>query len=198
MAITDQERARRAAFGRGLVEGLRMAGVENPEEHMNINRLHQKLESASGLERKVFQAVPISTPWDAAAIARELLRTSVSAPVNHVAGCLGKLVQMKLVREPVRGQFIRCQIKPEKDTPINHKDHKADMSKESRESSEAAPAAAEATDCVTRLANIAVLLRRAADEAEAVALDFDEEKRDLTRDGERLRQLQALLKGLGA
>lgn len=174
-----------------------MAGVENPEAYMNINRIEQKLESASSLERKVFQAVPISSPWDAAAIARELLRLSVSVPVNHVAGCLGRLVQMKLVREPVRGQFIRCQVKPEKETPVNPKVNMP-KDKEPQQLNEAAPAVPQVADCITRLANIAVLLRRAADEAEAVALDFDEEKRALTRDGERLRQLQALLKGIEA
>lgn len=191
MAITEQERARRAAFGRGIIEGVRMAGIHNPEQYVNSSRLEQKLESITALERKVFEATPLSEAWTASQIVRELLRQSVPVSTHQVNGALHHLAQMKLVREPERGHFMRDRVKPakaDKAPPLESTPAEAEPMPEPKSATQPA-------DCLTRLANLAVLLRRAADEAEAVALDVEEEKRSLSRDSERLRQLQALLKG---
>jgi len=54
-----------------------------------------------------------------------------------------------------------------------------------------------ATDTLSRLATLGALLRRASEECDAIALDVEERVTAAGQDGEKLRQLQSLLKSIG-
>ena len=57
------------------------------------------------------------------------------------------------------------------------------------------PSAPERDDSLSRLANLGALLRRAADECDAIALDVEARVQAAGKEGETLRQLKALLTG---
>lgn len=193
MSVTPGEQSRRASYGRGVIEGLRMAGVPNPGDFMNASKLARLESSLNASARKVLDAVPMQEPWSKTQIVAELKRQGRSATPEVVIGCLGHLTETGLIKEPTRGNFIRVPARqpsptekelptvPSTATPIALQPVKA-------------AAQAEVPDTLTRLANLGALLRRAADEVDSLALDVEERVRVAGQGDEELRKMKAVLK----
>ncbi|WP_155947209.1 hypothetical protein [Pseudacidovorax intermedius] len=167
-----------------------MAGVANPGAFMNANKLARIESGLNTMASKVLDAVPIQQAWSKAQIASELHRTGCGASRDVVDGCLGTLKDRGAIKEPKPGHFQRVAARPittaanEAMTPATI--HPIE------------PAAAPSSDdTLSRLANLGALLRRAADECDALGLEVEERVKDAGKDGAKLRQLQAILKGLG-
>lgn len=142
------------------------------------------------VSRKVFQAVPMREQWTRHQIHAELGRQGVNLTHNVVGGCLDSLRGMGLIREPDRGEFIRVVVRA----------YQPEEPKEAAlPASTLAPVATKPATHESPLAVLAGLskdLRGLADRIDAAALDVEERIEALGRDTEKLRQLQALLKGL--
>lgn len=157
---------------------------------MNELKIARLASGLNGMARKVLDAVPAQSPWTKDQIAVEMRRLGSGADRQVLEGCLDTLRGRGLVKEPSRGQFVRVISKtttnqPEEDTlstpaslpriaiavpPVEH-------------------------DPLARLAAASKLLRQAADEIDAAALDAAEQVQNAAKDTEKFRQLQALLKG---
>jgi len=193
MTVTPTEQSRRMSFGRGVMEGLRMAGIQNPGDVMNAAKLARIESGLNSMAKKVLGAVPIQAPWSKEQIVSELRRAGATVDRAVVDGCLITLCERGLVKEPSRGSFIRVIARLI--TQATEEFH--DMSANARPAAaqQPQPSAPERDDSLSRLANLGALLRRAADECDAIALDVEARVQAAGKEGETLRQLKALLTG---
>lgn len=205
MGVSAAESSRRASYGRGVADGLRMAGVTNPGEYMNASKLARVESGLNTMARKVLEAVPKKEVWTKSQIARELHRSgSSSAGRDVVDGCLNTLKESGLIREPEHGSFIRVSTREPTVVTVTKKPFTTPTAKEENEPMPTIPTRADAAapvspepDTLSRLANLGALLRRAADECDAIALDVESRVQAAKQDGEQLRQLKQLLKSIG-
>lgn len=172
---------------------------------MNEAKMSRILESFNGIARKVLNAVPIEEAWTAVQIAAEMRRTTGANPdVQVVQGCLARAVESGLVREPERGRFQQVKIRhaapaaPKEPPPVSQKPKVVTMPAPREQ-----PLAEQACAPLDRLGSIASMLRAKAEELEeladaieAAALDADDRLQRVSEDSTKLRQLQAILKGL--
>lgn len=175
-------------YMRGVFDGLRKAGITDVEQFMNAAKMKQVESGLTGIARKVLEAVPINDSWQAHTIANEIKRMTGSAPeIKMVNGCLDSLKASGLVREQVRGKWIRVAIKDHEAasdpaTPINVV--------ELRKSADQ-PTAREL------LSQVALAMMDLAAKVEDVATEIDKAERRNEEKTAKLRQLQELLRGLG-
>lgn len=161
---------------------------------LSPTRYEERLRNLTPTARKVFDAVPISEPWSSTYIQSEMSRLGTRpGGTDILMGCLNSLKQAGLVEEPERGQFIRARVRPAK----TEKDpqpaaEKAPMP--TPQKPEAKPAAP--TSAIDLLAGIAKSMRALAGEIETAALAIEEGQAKAGEEVQKLRQLQALLKGL--
>ena len=159
---------------------------------MNEAKLTRMEGALNGIARKVLEAVPVQSPWTKDQIMSEMRRQGSGAERNVVEGCLDTLRGRGLIKEPARGAFLRVVSKPAIPTPPE-KDAVPATQPTIRAAITVPP---EKKDPLTRFADVAKLLRQAADELDAAALDAAEEVQAAAKDTERFRQLQSLLKGI--
>lgn len=209
--MDESEAKRRAAYGRGLYEGLRLAGINNPEVFMNEAKLQQKEEGLNGMAKKVLDVVPIQESWTKQQIVAELRRIGSNAGIDVVESCLNTLRGRGLVKESERGVFTRCAAKrpmpPGKGevilisgTEIMRQKGwlKTEQPKEEpMQAAQIKPQAEKSNDTMTKIASIAESLRKTANELDGIALEYEERMQAIERDTDKLRQLQTLLKSLG-
>lgn len=158
---------------------------------MKESRALQLEQGLNGVARKVYEAVPAQEPWAKDQICREILRAGSNVSRDVVDSCLHALRGRGLVKEPERGKFIRASRRAKQ--PLDDIQNPPEPLKEDRNMS---TTKTQTPDALGRLAGVAKLLRQAAEEIEAAALDFEERTQEQDRDTEKLRQLQALLKSL--
>lgn len=196
MTVGAIEQSRRVSFGRGVIEGLRMAGVQNPGDVMNAAKLARIESGLNSMAKKVLGAVPIQTPWSKEQIVSELRRAGATVDRAVVDGCLINLCERGVVKEPARGTFVRViarLITPATEEIQNVPT--ATVTARTNAPASQSQAAPERDDSLSRLANVAALLRRAADEIDGIALDVETRVQAAGKEGETLRQLKALLTG---
>lgn len=179
------------AYGRGLFDGLRMAGIENPETFMNNARQKAIEDSLTGIARKVYEATPLNEQWSAQQICTELFRTGHRTDLHTVSGCLNSLIASGLIREATRNGFTRVAPKPQPQL--------AAVQEQPQPASEPSKPA----DPLSRLASLAEKaralsgdLKTLATEIESAALDVESRIELEHADTAKLRQLQQILKGL--
>lgn len=155
---------------------------------MTPEKQRQKLAGQSGLAQKVYQHVPIQEAWTGSEIAKAMARASGSQVDGRtLLGCLGCLKDSGLVREVGSLRFQRTTISQ----PITPKPKEAMPAPQKPEVKPAAP-----TSAIDLLAGIAKSMRALAGEIETAALAIEEGQAKADEDVQKLRQLQALLKGL--
>lgn len=190
MALSPNEQSRRATYGRGICEGLRMAGIANPGAFMNANKMARIESGLNTMAVKVLEAVPLQEAWNKAQIVGELHRTGCGAGRDVVDGCLTTLKDRGAIKEPKPGHYQRVAVRQ----PVSANDPAPVATVHTLQPAAPAPSS---DDTLSRFANLGALLRRAADECDSLALEVEERVKDAGKDGAKLRQLQAILKGLG-
>lgn len=156
-------------------------------------------EGLNGTARKVFAAVPMAQPWSLPQILAEMRRTGCLCDARIAGGCLDALRGRGLVKEPERGMFIRVPVRVRPAAPIE--DEELEMVSAVMVSPPVpVPPAGSPLD---RLAALATQCRQQARGLEVVATQLEEVALDVQvqidserAGGEKLRQLQALLKGI--
>lgn len=161
---------------------------------LSPTRYEERLRNLTPTARKVFEAVPISEPWSSTYIQSEMSRTGTGPGGAHVLmGCLNSLKQAGLVEEPERGQFIRARVRP---APVKSDPTPTTESPSMPTPKTPAPQPAVPTSAIDLLAGIAKSMRTLAGDVETAALAIEEGQSKADEDLQKLRQLQALLKGL--
>lgn len=155
---------------------------------MNEAKIARLESGLNGIARKVLNAVPVQAIWDRAQIHAELRRLGVGCDRSHVDGCLDNLRGRGLVQEATRGHFTRVIAKP----VINYTEEPMSTNQTPPNRLAVLPSA-EKKDPLSRLADVAKLLRQAADEIDAAALDAAEMVQKAEQGTAKFRRLQALL-----
>jgi hypothetical protein len=183
---------------------------------MNSARLAEVERGITGIARKVLAAVPVTVECNSRKIQRDMVSAGHNTELRTVEGCLCSLRDAGLVREPIRGSFIRIVAKPK-------------VSEESQAAAatvvaaltdialdmlapavDLAPAALAPVEALDKLAAMAHQVRKmAADAADMaahatalaaqiddIAVEFAERMQKATAEGAKFRQLQELLKGM--
>lgn len=187
----------RSVYGRGLRDGMKKA-----EEEMNQSKIDRAESGLNSMARKVLDAVPIQEAWTTSDVVGEMRRQGQNVDFRVVAGCLNTLCDQRLVREPTKGQFIRVQSKPILKAVQDVKPSTIPATS----SQPAEPAGTTGTsqkdtlakiaDLSTGLRTLAAGLTSAAKQLDDVAIEVEERIQKSGEDGEQLRQLRALLKGI--
>ena len=139
--------------------------------------------------KKVYAAVPISEPWSVSYILSEIQRlSSFTSNMRVVTGSLNALKASGLVLEPEPSLFVRAPVKPPKSPD--------EIATTEEETTMPAPTPKPPRNPMTILSELATRCKALADEIETAALEIDEYVAAKDADSGKLKQLQALLKGL--
>ena len=198
----------RRVYGRGLFDGLRMAGIDEPEKFLDAMKAERIGSRLDGIARKALDAVPIEHPWDLAQIVSDITRTTGSRPdTKTVKAALGALVGQGLVLEPRDGRFVRVKIRPtlaavppapvKEEKPMPAPTVVSPPSVPKREEREEREPLARMASMASTLRELARQADNVAEGLETVALEVAERMERIHADGDKLRQLQALLKSIG-
>lgn len=164
------------------------------------SQLRRALDGTTTVARKVLDVVPMQDHWTREQIVAELRRSGSNLAVNVIHGCLDNLRGRGLISEPSTGRFIRITAKAQQRQAqqlLDDLEH--DMALPTTPSTTApapAPVAAQNKDPVIALGNLASQLRAMASAVEDAAMDVQQHIDSIKGDSEKLKQLQALLKGI--
>lgn len=163
-----------------------------------------KYESAhrdlNALSKKVYEAVPMAEAWPISRIVTELGRKGSVPEFRVVNGAVSGLVDRGLVVEVSRGQFRRAPVREKAiqtivdSTPIEAK---------TREVVEVKQIEHKGTPfdrlgvLSARFVELSSEMKSISEEIGNIAIEFQQSVEDNSQDIAKLRQLQALLKGLG-
>ncbi|MCA8430054.1 hypothetical protein [Burkholderia seminalis] len=152
------------------------------------------LSGQSAIAKKVLEMVPIQEAWSRAEIAGHLLRVTKSSPDPAVIeGCLGRLKDSGLIREPSRGRYQRVEVREREvlQVPVQ----KSEITIAPPEVQAALPIEilAKLSERARSLATELVML---ASDIETAALTIEQDNAENAANLEKLRQFQSLLKSL--
>lgn len=158
---------------------------------MNRSRYESTVANLSSSARKVLDSIPLAEDWTRQQVNAELRRKGINMELARVEGCIESLIESGLVQ--AAGGLLR-QIRPEE----------APAKSPARQKVEAKAVPAERKrDPLAELAEIAADLRakgsamiEMADQIEYVALDVTAQIQTAGEAGQKLAQLQSLLRGL--
>ena len=162
------------------------------------SQLARRYQALSVNCKKVYDAVPISEPWSTSYILSEIQRLcSYTSNMRVLTGSLQALKASGLVQEPQKGLFLRTPIKPGKDEseaePLEAAKQSEPTTKEEKPMSTTQKPP---RNPMAILSELATRCKALADEIETAALEIDEYVTAKDVDAGKLKQLQALLKGL--
>lgn len=150
----------------------------------------ERIRNLSSIATKVFSAVPISEPWSMSRIFAEMRRAGgTTRDERIVCGCLNSLKEAGLIEEPEPSIFIRCKVRPSKSELVVEP-------KEKEPTPMPSPIVKQPRAPLAILSELATRCKSLADAIETAALEIDEYVAAKDVDAGKLKQLQALLKGL--
>lgn len=172
---------------------------------MNNARIRALESGLNGSAKRVYAAVPMVEAWTPQQICADLARQQTPIERRIVDGCLAHLCELGLVRKPNHGQFQRIAPK----VAAQRAEAEAEEITEQEEdmpNSKPAPVPA-ADDRLGSSGSMAAKIRSfgarvhaecnaLATEVEEHALALEQSVAAATADSARLKQLQALLRGI--
>lgn len=151
-------------------------------------KYQERMRNLTAIASKVYAAVPAAEPWSMTRIHAEMQRLGGTWRDQRIVhGCLNSLKDAGLIEEPERSVFVRVAVRPDKPKPpeptTTQEEKKMPTPKQPR-------------NPMAILSELATRCKALADEIETAALEIDEYVAAKDADSGKLKQLQALLKGL--
>jgi hypothetical protein len=201
--MSEEQKTIRRIFGRGVLAGLKMAGITNPGDVMNSAKLEEAERSLNAMATKVLNACPLQEPWKLHQIMGEMSRNGQNPDKAVVEGCMTTLKHKGLVREAPPGHYIRVSAKP-RTTPAQGAQPPEEAP--TREVAAVPPVLdVLPVDPLERLMALAGGMRKLsaqiamlADEADNIVLAIEEKQQTDTAAMAKLRQFQAMIRELSA
>lgn len=166
---------------------IRIGNIKKKGIQMNEGRFKSIYNNLSSIQRKVFDVVPDAAYWSAGRVANELAMQGVKHDISTVTGCLNQMLAMGIVIEAQRGMFSREKVSK----PAPEKTNQEPVQKEIQMVTK------EKKSPVDALREVMVKMLDVIKEADAALSDIDNHLAESSRDSEKLKQLQSLLKGIG-
>lgn len=165
---------------------------------MTPSKHKQKMQGQSSIAKKVYEFVPMKTLYSTEEIVGEMRRvTRSNVDPRIMRGCLNSLKDGGLIDEPETGKFKRIEVKekielkeiemPALEVVVTQKQVKQETNKTPLEL---------LSKISSRLGAVQMSIRSIADEIDAAAVEIEDGIQSNEKNVEKLRQLQALLKGL--
>lgn len=205
MSETTPQSSIRRAYGRGYFDAIQKIESER-QDSMNPARMEEATKSLSGIAKHVLDATPKMEVWTTQQICTEIRRAGRNIETTIVMGCLGTLVRQGLVQEKPSGHFIRVMPKQKAPPPPTLQVVQAPVPEAAEQPASQAAATPQRDDgTLAKLAELSNALRASAESLENfandlddVAIEVEERIQKINADSEKLSQLRALLKGIGA
>lgn len=195
---SDGGSVNRRIYGRGLFDGLRMAGVDNPREFMNASKVEVAEKGLSGIARKVYEVVPVQESWKSHQVVQELSRLGSKPDFAVVEGCLASLKEKGLVKETQRGFWQKVKPKEEKAAPaIKLVQDRSPIPDPYIHQTKDVDDLARMASIGKQLRDLAKQIEMVASVVDSVAISVEERIQKSSDEASKLRQLQQLLKSIG-
>lgn len=171
---------------------------------MRQSKFNSIFNGLSAIVKKVYEATPAQSAWDASQIHAEMYRTGASScDMRTTKGCLDTLIKSGLVKEPTHGMFVRVLI--EKHTPTQPYQCPPASKPYTTINTEQPTMTAHTTESpIEKISKLSAKSHALVEMAKKLSADIETvaiEVEDMfsARDAEtaKLKQLQALLKSLG-
>lgn len=189
-------KANRRIYGRGLFDGLRKAGIENPEDFMRNSRINETVSGLTGLPKRILDAVPIKEDWAASKIISELRRRGANPDHQFVMRYLGEFSRLGIIKETKPNVFTRLALPPVTDPARQPKAHQ-DVSVARKEESTDNPGSMEKlAEIALRARQLAEAIGTLANDIEECAIEVEERIESAQKDGAKLKQLHELIKSI--
>ena len=163
-------------------------------ESMRYHKFKAIYNGMTTVQKKVYEAIPISEAWDSVKIKNELQRTGGYTENRIMMGCINGLISSGLVKEVGKGFFQREPVTEKAETIIEKEQQKEETQIMPQRSN---------TDPIEKIANLTIktndimaAIKSLASDIETVAIEVQASFEKQGKDSERLKQLQQLLKGL--
>jgi hypothetical protein len=181
------------------------------QDNMNNARLKEAERSLTGVAVRVLEATPKTEAWPVGQITGELRRLGHNIGPDVVLGCLDTMLKSGIVREPKPRNFVRVNPKEKIELAVvataAEPPKQADQVPAPKAAQQAPGPISAPSDreTLTKLADLSTKLRASAqyllgfaDSIDDVAIEVEERIQKINADSEKLAQLRALLKGIGA
>lgn len=181
-------------FGRGLVEGLKMAGIENPGDVMNNVRLKSMEEGLNGAFRKVYDVIPISGVISLPDIIQALRAHGQRIDHGVAKAAIGELLDKGLIRS-VSDKYQRIAPKPVVVKDVSEKPIEPPSAKD--------PEPERPCNPIERMSRIEAHIKEVVESLEKIAKEVADTAIDaemfverIKNDNTKVQQLKELLKSL--
>lgn len=181
-------------YGRGLVEGLKLAGVENPGDVMNNVRLKSMEEGLNGAARKVYDMIPITGVISIPDIIRSARERGQTIEHSIVKGVIANLLDKGLIRS-VSDKYQRIAPKPVVVRDNTEKPMNPPATQE-REPERPCDPIGRMALIEAQLKEVAQTLQKIAKDVADTALDVEAFVERIRTDNAKVSQLKELLKSL--
>lgn len=165
--------------------------------HSRFDRLISGMNSTAV---KVYEAVPIAGQWSLNQITAEMRRAGINVDSRAVFGCLGALARAGLVVESEAGKFQREAVKAPLTKPTKSKDEPMSAKPAVKPPPAKDAVAPDIMDILGALAARAVHISNQAkdlsNDISNAAVEIQARVEVNEADSAKLKQLQALLKGI--
>lgn len=176
---------------------ISLIDTANDRNELSEKRFRQKFDGQSNIAKKVYECIPIASSWTLSQICTEMARKGQGNDHRITQGCVNTLVNSGLVKESPRGTFRRLSIKQQKKEVTEPALLKPIETRKEMTVEMKFPAKKE-KDPLEMLSSISSSARKLADDLDDAALVIASQIRDIESQSSKLKQLQALLKSIGA
>jgi hypothetical protein len=97
-------------YARGRFDGLRLAGIDQPENFMRLRKLADAEASLNTIAHKVLEVVPKLEAWPLHRIGAELQRLGCAPGMPVIEGSIRHCLELGLVREAAAGMWQRVTV----------------------------------------------------------------------------------------
>jgi len=184
-------------FGRGLVEGLKIAGIENPGDVMNNVRMKSMEAGLNGAFRKVYEVIPISGVIGLPDIMRALRERGQSIDHGIAKAGIGELLEKGLIRS-VSDKYQRIAPKPVvvKDAPERSIDPPDTKELKGLEPERPCNPIERMSLIEAQLKGVVETVQKIAKDVADTAIDAEMFVERIKNDNSKVQQLKELLKSL--
>lgn len=168
---------------------------------MNYSRFQATLKGMTSAAQKVYAVIPAQQPWSATDIASELKRNNTGMEFRILQGCLRALVDSELIYENRVGAFLRAPVRGKPEKPLRQQEAEATTQEQPMTISAPTPLRSPVDtlgDLAAKARTLSAQLNSFALEIDAAALAAQDYVERSDADTTKLKQLQALLKGIAA
>lgn len=168
---------------------------------MSHARFLQIHSGQTSVAKKVYEAVPILEAWSVGQVNAALQRSGVVIAFRDVAGCLNTLKNSGLINEPKTGEFIREGVRQPKTPKVKEPEMKPEAPRAVITTGQH-PITTNPIDKLENLAQrimqVSQMVKGIADDLSDAAIDIQHQFEGKEEDLKKFKQLQELLKGIGA